>query len=136
MLNLASAFILLMKHCAVYVLSFVIVVINAQFGLQLAIYEIFKPSIIEQFCINKDVPDSQCEAMCFMKDNVLEEGASKKEPASSEQTMVVKLVEADFRNTQIYLLELIGTDRVVIFPSYSIALVEAPLQAPYTPPQA
>jgi hypothetical protein len=124
-----------MKHLSVYILSFVIVIINAQFGLQIAIYEVFKPSIIEQFCINKDVVDSDCEAMCFMKDSVLEEGKTKKDPASAEHSITIKLVEADLRDMFIRLPEIIGTYVVNSYPVSHAGLLDLTIQTPHAPPQ-
>ena len=62
-----------MKRIAVIFLSSMIVIVNAHFGLQMAIYQIFKPSIIENFCVNKNVKDSACEARCYMKKNLQQE---------------------------------------------------------------
>jgi hypothetical protein len=124
-----------MKHLSVYILSFVIVIINAQFGFQIAIYEVFKPSIIEQFCINKDVVDSDCEAMCFMKDNVLDEGKAQKDPASTEHQITIKLVEADLRDLQIRLPEVVGTDVKINYPISHAGLLDLALQTPHAPPQ-
>jgi hypothetical protein len=124
-----------MKHLSVYILSFVIVIINAQFGFQIAIYEVFKPSIIEQFCINKDVVDRDCEAMCFMKDNVLDEGKAQKDPASTEHQITIKLVEADLRDLQIRLPEVFGTDVKINYPISHAGLLDLALQTPHAPPQ-
>jgi len=124
-----------MKQIAIYILSFVIVIINAQFGLQIAIYEVFKPSIIEQFCINKDVPDSDCQAMCFMKDSVLEEGKAQKDPASTEHQITIKLIEADLRDMQIRLPDVLSTELDINYPSLHAGLLELAIQIPHAPPQ-
>jgi hypothetical protein len=133
--NFAEVFWLEMKRLLVYLLSFVIVVVNAQYGLQIAVYEVFKPTIIEQFCINKDVPGSDCEAKCFMKDKLLEEKQSKKDPASPEHSISIKLIEADFRVTQISLPELIGTDLEHDYALVSTDLMDVARETPHAPPQ-
>lgn len=83
-----------MKQVGAIILSLVIVIVNAQFGLQLAIYELFKPSIIETFCINKDVENSDCEAMCKMS-KLAQEDADKSDHHSNkiENEVQIKFFE-------------------------------------------
>jgi hypothetical protein len=80
-----------MKRIAVIFLSSIIIIVNAHFGLQLALYQIFKPSIIENYCINKDVKGSTCEARCYMKKNLQQE--SKQDNTSSGHEIQFRLVE-------------------------------------------
>lgn len=83
-----------MKLFGVSILSSIILLVNAQFGLQLAIYEIFKPNIIETFCINKDVEGSDCEAMCKMSEMAQEDADTQNHPKSPlEQDVQIKFFE-------------------------------------------
>lgn len=81
-----------MRIIVVSILSIIIVVVNAQFGLQLAIYEIFKPNIIETFCVNKDVKDSDCEAMCKMSELAQDDANNdEKHSTTLEHEIQIKL---------------------------------------------
>lgn len=87
-----------MKLGLTAILSFVIIIVNAQFGLQIAIYEIFKPSIIESFCINKDIENSDCEAMCHMNKMAQEDQDSEQKTTPKDHEVQIKLFDqiADF----------------------------------------
>lgn len=80
-----------MKRIAVIFLSSIIIIVNAHFGLQIALYQIFKPSIIENFCVNKDIKDSACEARCYMKKNLQQE--TQNETPNSGNEINFRLVE-------------------------------------------
>ena len=80
-----------MKRIAVIFLSSMIIIVNAHFGLQMALYQIFKPSIIENFCVNKNVKDSACEARCYMKKNLQQE--TQQETPASGNEIQFRLVE-------------------------------------------
>lgn len=66
-----------MKKFVVILFSVFIVLINAQFGLQMAIYQAFKPELIEKYCVNKNNPDADCEARCHMKKSLDKENTQK-----------------------------------------------------------
>lgn len=83
-----------MKLLGAVILSLIIIVVNAQFGLQLAIYEIFKPNIIETFCINKDIEGSDCEAMCMMSELAQKDADSQPHSSSKlEHEVQIKLFD-------------------------------------------
>lgn len=123
------------KAVSAVILSLMIIVMNAHFGLQFVIYQMFKPAIIEQFCINKDQPDLECEAMCFMNETA-KEHADASESSTTEKTVSIKLLESDCRayNTQVpacpvtALFSSLTGELKYTLPSISLEIPHAPPQ--------
>ena len=76
--------------------SSLVLLMNAQFGLQIAFYEIFKPSIIEQYCINKLEPESDCEGACHMSELAQNDTPDNNDPATPENALEFKLKMHEF----------------------------------------
>lgn len=125
-----------MKKVGVIILSLIIVIVNAQFGLQLAIYELFKPSIIETFCVNKDVEDSDCEAMCKMS-KLAQEDADKSDNHSNK---IEHEVHIKFFETSLYIqIESIPIEieekETLVYAHYDSALMQRAEGVHSPPPQ-
>lgn len=52
-------------------------------------YYLFKESIIELFCVNRDVPESDCEGICYLSDR-LEENSKQ---AQGDQVLLINVEE-------------------------------------------
>ncbi len=61
-----------MKLSASILLSFLVLILNIQNGLHLIVYEVGKPIIIKNYCVNKEVQTFQCDGKCHLK-KVLEQ---------------------------------------------------------------
>jgi hypothetical protein len=86
-----------MKRIAAILLSIVVIVVNGHFGLQVALYEIFKPEVIQSFCVNRDVKDSDCEARCHMS-KVAAQDTGEQDKSSLPTTFKIKISEFFFEN--------------------------------------
>ena len=61
--------------------------------LGIAYFYSFRDYISQEFCINSDQPELQCDGMCFLKDKVLEENKDADQP---ELPPVQRVVQFDF----------------------------------------
>jgi len=61
------------KGLATILFSFFILIMNMQSGLHLFVYEIAKPIIIKNYCVNVDKPELKCDGKCHLKTVLLEE---------------------------------------------------------------
>lgn len=125
-----------MKNLFAILLSVVVVIVNAQFGLQIAVYEVFKPSIIEEFCVNKDVPDSTCEAMCHMTKVAEKDTKNSKETTNSSSTIEIKLIEADFKVVSLAMPALSAIDIKHNYPKVVFELLQSEIPTLDAPPKA
>lgn len=125
-----------MKKLVITLLSLVIILVNAQFGLQIAVYEIFKPSIIEEFCINKDNPDSDCEAMCHMSKKAREDSKHANKKSSLETEIQIKLTACDHSIPVVATFSNFGIELPVVFGRYTSPLLNNPPSQVFSPPKA
>lgn len=105
-----------MRRFAAVLLSVIVIVVNGHFGLQVAIYEVFKPEVIESFCINKDVKDSDCEARCHMSKVAAQDSEEQQNPILPA-TLKIKISEHFFGNNSLTLPSDFSTDVVCRYPS-------------------
>jgi hypothetical protein len=63
----------MVKGFAIGLFSFFIVIMNMQSGLHLLVYELAKPIIIKNYCVNVDEPVLKCNGKCHMKTVLMEE---------------------------------------------------------------
>lgn len=71
------------KGLATIFFSFFILIMNMQSGLHLLVYEIAKPIIIKNYCVNVDKPELHCNGKCHLKTVLLEEEANKNDANST-----------------------------------------------------
>jgi hypothetical protein len=83
------------RFITIVAFSSVILLVNAHFGLQIAIYQIFKPALIEQYCVNKLKPESNCEGACHMSE-IAQNNAAENNSALPENTAEIKFKFLEF----------------------------------------
>jgi hypothetical protein len=71
------------KGFVIGLFSFFIVIMNMQSGLHLFVYELAKPIIIKNYCVNVDEPELKCNGKCHMKSVLMEEDKATNDANSS-----------------------------------------------------
>jgi len=73
----------MLKGFAIGIFSFFIIIMNMQSGLHLLVYQLAKPLIIKNYCVNVDEPELKCNGKCHMKTVLLEEENSESDTNST-----------------------------------------------------
>ena len=124
-----------MRRFAAFLLSVVVIVVNGHFGLQVALYEVFKPEVIESFCINKDVKDSDCEARCHMSKLAAQDSEEQQNPILPA-TLKIKISEHFLGNSSLTLPYDFSSDVVFQYPSAIFQALNGTYFAFDAPPEA
>ncbi len=63
-------------------------------------YHIFKESIIELFCVNRNVPDSDCEGFCYLTSQIQEQQDKQPESRAAHSEYYPGTILPDLKTNQ------------------------------------